>query len=195
MTKRVAHRRVDLNLDVETPPRQNSADAHVENRAEKQRHDDAYGHVARGPSRLLGVSGDGVESDVREENYRRAREHAERLTSGVRLSEHGMAEEVYSRETVRRERVPVRWVHVERADRDDEDDNCDLEHDHRRVERRALADSDDEHDRHQTDDDHRREVEELFRRDEAAHFGAVVEGRAGERVGQADAEYAEQVLE
>ena len=45
---------------------------------------------------LLGVRGDRVEADVGEEDDRGAGEHAERLAAGVRLPEHGLAEEAES---------------------------------------------------------------------------------------------------
>ena len=94
----------------------------VEDSAEHEREDDADRHVALGPLRFFRRDRHRVESDVRKEHQRGARENAV------------IAE--------RRERVQVRRDDRVRDDRDENDHRDDLHHDERTVDARRLANAD-----------------------------------------------------
>ena len=112
----------------------------VDDRADDQRADDADRHVALRILRLLRRRRDGVEADVGEEDDRRAGGDAV--------------------EAVRRERVPVRRLHVLEADEDEEAEHDELDGHHPEVEAGRLADAPHQHDRDQRDDAEGQDVED-----------------------------------
>ena len=116
--------------------RQHERRRDVEDRADRERPDHADGHVLLRVPALLGGGRDGVESDVGEEDERRAGPDA--------------------RQAVGRERVPVGRLDVDRADDDEEDEDDELQDDHPGVERRRFLDPDDEDPRQQQGDRRRR---------------------------------------
>ena len=104
---------------------------------------------------------DRIESDVGKENDCRARQHPQRLPTGIGLAENRLAEKVDARVTVRRERMPVRGINIERAHYDNKNHNRDFENHHRSIETRTLFDTDDQHYGHQRDDHHGRQIEKF----------------------------------
>jgi hypothetical protein len=82
---------------------------------------------------------------------------------------------------MRSERVPVRGVHIERADADHEEHDRELDHDHRRVEAGALVDALDQDDGDDQGDDQGGEIEERAGPEEMSDARIVVEGRVAQR--------------
>jgi hypothetical protein len=107
-------------------------DDHVENRADDERRDDPDGHVALGILGLFRHGRDRVETDIGEEDNRRAR--------GDPVP------------AVRHEGMPVPGVHEPRAHDDEKGEDDELDHHHDGVEPGALADPDKKDDGDRRDD-------------------------------------------
>ena len=132
-------------------------DGDVDDGADRERDEDADGHVALGIPRLLRGGGDGVETDVGEEHDPGAAEHPAPPEGAEVPVLGGMNGVRFSRRTYD---APSATKSTSTSDLDD---------DEHRVRPRRLADADDEERRHEHDDQRRREVED------AVHGRAVRE--------------------
>ena len=110
LRERLGDRGLRVQLVVLHHPGQHDDHTDVEDRADEERPDDSDGHVACGLLGLLGLRGDGVEADVREEDDGGPGDHADRAAVTVCSPAIGIAEEVDPGPPVGRERFPVRRV-------------------------------------------------------------------------------------
>jgi hypothetical protein len=120
--------------------------------------------------------------------------HPERLPTGVRLPEHGLAEERDTGKTERSERVPVRGVDIEGTNGYHEEDDDEFDPHHRRIEARALADPLHEDRREDQRDHDRGQVERRAGGDDAPDRGIVVEWRSRQAVRHVVPEDAYEIL-
>src|SRR5204862_5383882 len=102
-------------------PGEDAAHKHIKNRPNEQARDYADGHVPLRVARFFGRGGDGVESDEGEEHDGRSAHHA--------------------RETARHKWMPIRRMHQEGTEGDDENDYRYLGHNDPGVGLGALANS------------------------------------------------------
>ena len=124
----------------------------VQDRANKERGNDADGHVALGVLGLLRVGGDRVEADVGEEDDRCPGQYAYRFAFTIPLSQHGDAEEADPSPAEGGEIVrPVRNADSPEdkgTDADHEQHCRQLDSDHDGVKTRTLANPFDKYHRH-----------------------------------------------
>ena len=172
----------DVELVVGHDAGDDEADEHVEQRADRERAEDADRHVALGVDRLLRCGRDGVESDVGEED-----------DGGPA---HDAAPSVFARRDIgwneRALRVgrghPVRGRDVAQAGQDERDDDRHLDDHDDVVDLRRFMHADDQQRGYGGDDDHGRHVKQRARRRPGAGRGIVGERRIYEAIWQVDAD-------
>ncbi len=136
---RVGH----AELAIRHQPGQHRAGGDVQHGAHRQRAKDAHWHVAAGIARLGRGGGNGLETEIGEEQHRRAAQHARPAVGEAALVGGD-------------ERPPVARIDEPGADRDEGDQHRDLDRHQQRIGRSRAADAEDHGqrggDRHQRRD-------------------------------------------
>src|SRR4029077_9513086 len=82
-----------------------------------------------------------VKSDIGEENNGRSGQHSHRLPAGPTLSQYRMPKETEPAQTKRRERMPIRWMHIKTSYNDHEENDREFQNHDRGVYAGALVDT------------------------------------------------------
>ena len=130
---------------------------------------------------LFGVRRDGIKTDVGEEDYGRAGQHAQRLSALSGLPQQCVAEETEAGVAEGRERMPIRRIDVKRTHDDHKDHNGQLEDDDAGVEAGALLNSFHQDDRDEAGDQDGRQIKQRAGEGKATGGRIEIKRRVGEK--------------